>query len=228
MNDASDFAEMALALAAEPDVDETLATICEYAKTGLPCDHAGIHIVRNREIETGASTDPIVEHADKLQMEYDEGPCLDSVWEHNTFVVHDTATDERWPTFGPMAAKMGLRSILSIRLFDHQQTLGALNLYSSDVREFSPDDVALGHIFGQHASVAFAMARKEQGLRQAIDARHLIGQAQGILMERFGLSDNQAFSVLRRYSQDNNVKLRAVAEHIISTRQLPGQKPKTD
>jgi GAF domain-containing protein len=222
MTNAADFAEMALALAAEPDVEETLSSVCEYAKVALPCDYVGIHIVRNRQIETGAATDPLVEHADKLQMEYDEGPCLDAIWNHDSFIVHDAATDTRWPSFGPAAANMGLHSILSIRLFTYEQTLGALNLYSADVREFSPDDVALGHVFGRHASVAFGAARKEEGLRQAIDARHLIGQAQGILMERFGLSERQAFSVLRRYSQDKNIKLRAVAEGIITTRELPG------
>ncbi len=221
MATAADLAQMALALAAEPDVEETLSTVCEYARLALPCDYVGIHTVRNRQIETGASTDPLVEHADKLQMEYDEGPCLDAVWTQDSFIVHDTATDERWPSFGPAAARMGLRSILSIRLFTHEQTLGALNLYSGDVREFSSDDLAFGYIFGQHASVALASARKEEGLRQAIDARHLIGQAQGILMERFGLSEHQAFSVLRRYSQDNNVKLRSVAERIVTTRELP-------
>ncbi len=90
------------------------------------------------------------------------------------------------------------------------------------MRDFDEDDVAMAHIFGQHASVALATARREAGLRQAIDARHLIGQAQGILMERFDLTADQSFAVLRRYSQENNVKLRSVAAEIIETRQLPG------
>ena len=135
--------------------------------------------------------------------------------------MHDTATDERWPRFSPLAAELGLHSMLSVRLFDSEQTLGALNLYSTSVRDFEEDDVAMAHIFGQHASVALATARREAGLRQAIDARHLIGQAQGILMERFDLTADQSFAVLRRYSQENNVKLRSVAAEIIETRQLP-------
>ncbi len=79
----------------------------------------------------------------------------------------------------------------------------------------------MGQIFGGHASVALATARNEDSLRQAIDARHVIGQAQGILMERFDLNADQAFSVLRRYSQDKNLKLRAVAEEMIASRVLP-------
>ena len=115
-----------------------------------------------------------------------------------------------------------MHSILSIRLHTSGQTLGGLNFYAGQRHRFSDDDIALAHIFGQHASVALATARREEGLRTAIDARHLIGQAQGILMERFGLSGDQAFAVLRRYSQDNNVRLRSVAERIIETRRLPG------
>ena len=220
---AAAFAQIALDLRDQPDVEETLQSIASYAQSALGTDHAGIHVVRNREIETAAATDPVIEHADKLQTELGEGPCLQAVWSHDSFLVHDTATDQRWPRFGPMAAELGLHSMLSIRLFDSEQTLGALNLYSTSLRDFDEDDVALAHIFGQHASVAFATARREEGLRQAIDARHLIGQAQGILMERFDLSADQAFSVLRRYSQERNVKLRTVASDIISTRRLPDE-----
>ena len=218
---AADFAQMAVDLREQPDVDETLVGISSYAQETLGTDHAGIHVVRNKDIETAAATDPVIEHADKLQTELGEGPCLQAVWSHDTFLVHDTATDQRWPRFGPLAAELGLHSMLCVRLFTAEQTLGALNLYSTSVRDFDEDDVALAHIFGQHASVALATARREEGLRQAIDARHLIGQAQGILMERFDLSADQSFSVLRRYSQENNVKLRTVAAEIIDTRQLP-------
>lgn len=218
---AAEFAQMALDLREQPDVEETLVGISAYAKETLGTDHAGIHIVRNKDIETAAATDPVIEHADKLQTELGEGPCLQAVWAHDTFLVHDTATDQRWPRFGPLAAELGLHSMLSVRLFTAEQTLGALNLYSTSVRDFDEDDVAMAHVFAQHASVALATARREEGLRQAIDARHLIGQAQGILMERFDLSAEQSFAVLRRYSQENNVKLRAVAAEIISTRRLP-------
>lgn len=145
------------------------------------------------------------------------------MWSHNTFLVHDTATDERWPRFGPLAAELGLHSLLSVRLSTAEETLGALDLYSTSIRVFEEDDIALAHIFGQHASVAFANARREEGLRQGIDARHAIGQAQGILMERSDLTADQAFSVLRRYSQENNVKLRKVAADIIETRRLPAR-----
>jgi GAF domain-containing protein len=222
VNSAADFADMAMALREEADVADTLDGIVSYARDCLECDQAGIHVVRNREIETAAATDDMIRKADQLQAELGEGPCLQAVWDKQTFVVDDTTTDPRWPSFGPVAAELGLRSILSIRLHTAEHTLGALNFYCATVREFSDDDVALAHVFAQHASIALATAQREEGLRMAIDARHLIGQAQGILMERFAIDAEPAFAVLRRYSQDHNLKLRAVAQYVIDTRRLPG------
>jgi len=223
--DSAEFAEMARSLQDEPDLAETLDTLIDYARECLSCDQAGIHLVRNREVETAAATDPVVRAADRLQTELGEGPCLQAFWSEEIFVVGDTATDPRWPAFGARAAELGLRSILSVRLHSGGQTLGAINFYCGQIREFDRDDVATAQIFAQHASVALATAKREEGLRLAIDARHLIGQAQGILMERFGLSADKAFAVLRRYSQDKNVKLRDLADEIVRTRQLPTASP---
>ena len=219
--DSAEFAEMARSLQDEPDLAETLDTLIEYARDCLACDHAGIHLVRNREIETAAATDEVIRHADRLQTELGEGPCLQAIWDDETFVVADTAADPRWPRFGPKAAELGLRSILSVRLQSGEQTIGAINFYCSNTREFDREDVVMAQIFAQHASVALATAKREEGLRFAIDTRHLIGQAQGILMERFSLTADKSFLVLRRYSQDHNVKLRDLAEEIVQTRQLP-------
>ena len=219
--DSAEFAEMARSLQDEPDLADTLDTLIDYARDCLSCDHAGVHLVRNREIETAAATNEVIRQADKLQTQLGEGPCLQAMWDEETFVVSDTATDSRWPTFGPRAAELGLHSILSVRLHSGEQTLGAINFYCANIREFDREDVAMAQIFAQHASIALANAKREEGLRVAIDSRHLIGQAQGILMERFGLTADKAFAVLRRYSQDNNVKLRDLADEIVRTRQLP-------
>src|SRR3954454_9094038 len=100
---------MAKPLQDDPYRAETLDTLIDYARDCLSCDHAGIHLVRNREIETAAATDEVIRQADKLQTELDEGPCLQAIWDDETFVVGDTATDPRWPNFGPRAADLGLR-----------------------------------------------------------------------------------------------------------------------
>jgi GAF domain-containing protein len=219
--DARDFAEMAAQLGAEPTVEETLARVLEYAMGAVGCDYAGLLMVRSRRVESAAVTDPIVERADQLQMQHQEGPCLESIWQHEWFLIDDTATDPRWPKWGPAVCELGIRSALSTRLAERGRAFGALNLFARETGRFDADDASVGQIFGRHASVALANARQEANLAQAIDARHLIGQAQGILMERFALDADQAFAVLRRYSQNHNIKLRDVARRVVDTRRLP-------
>ena len=222
--DAAQFAEIALALHDEPDVAQTLDRMVEYAKQATACDDAGLMLLHGRDrIETAVASHPRVAEADQLQTDCGEGPCVEAIWSHSSFVIEDTATDPRWPTWGPKAAELGLHSILSIRLHTLNSTLGALNLYGHTVGLFDEDDLDIADIFGRHASVALATARQEDGLREAISARHLIGQAQGMLMERYGLDADQAFALLRRYSQQNNVKLRAVAQRVIVSGRLPNE-----
>lgn len=222
MNTLEEFAEMAQSLDAEPDVEETLGGIIGYARDCLDCEHAGIHLLVGGKVTTAGATDEVIREADRLQEELGEGPCLQAVWDKRTFVVDDTAADERWPEFGPEAARLGLHSMLSVQLRVEEGTFGALNFYCENRREFSDEDVATAHVFAQHASVALANARRQENLQLAVDARHLIGQAQGILMERFSIDADRAFQVLRRYSQANNVKLRDVAQRLVDTRRLPG------
>lgn len=219
--DAALYAEFARMLDAEPDMASTARQICELAKEALSCDYAGITLLHGRNrVETVAASDPVVEKGDALQYEYNEGPCLQAIWSHDTFVVEDMSHDDRWPTWGPKAAALGLRSILAVRLFTNGETHGALNMYAVDPRRFDDDDVAMAQIYATHASVALAAAREEEQLRTAIDSRHLIGLAQGILMERFDISVDRAFEVLRRYSQTRNLKLRAIAEEVVERRGL--------
>lgn len=222
--DATEFADMALALHDEPDVEQTLGRVVEYAQHATNCDDAGLMLVHGHgRIETAVATDCRVAEADHVQMELEEGPYLHVVQGLASFIVHDTGSDERWPRWGPRAAALGLRSVLCVRLSTLHATLGALNLYAHRPGAFDEDDLDVADIFGRHASIALASAREEDGLRQAIGARHLIGQAQGILMERYGLNTERAFAVLRRYSRHNNIKLRTVAERVISTGRLPDE-----
>ncbi|MGH3502101.1 MAG: GAF and ANTAR domain-containing protein [Nocardioidaceae bacterium] len=219
---AAAFAEMALDLSDGAGEAETVDRVTEYALHSVGCDYAGVMLVhRHQHIEVAASTDPLVAKIEQLQLDFGEGPCMAAITQHDSFLVNDTRTDDRWPQWAAQVATLGVRSVLSVRLFTRQTDLGSLNLFALQPDAFDHDDDAVAHILAQHASVALAAARQESTLWQAIDARKLIGQAQGILMERFDLTAEDAFSVLRRYSQDNNVKLREVAQRLLDTRQLP-------
>lgn len=186
------------------------------------CDLAGISIVHPDRIDTPAGSDETMQRIDELQFELGQGPCLDALITHETVQCPDLAHDPRWPVWGPrMAEEIGVGSSVSYRLFTTKDTLGALNLYSRKVNGFDSDDVYNGLALAAHIAVALAGAHNAEHLEKAIVNRTVIGQAEGILMERFDLSAFQAFSVLTRVSQNRNVKLNRVAEELVQTRQTP-------
>jgi GAF domain-containing protein len=210
------FAEIALFLQDLPSHQETVEQVARLAQDVLACDYASITLQRaGGALETVGATNPIVEKADALQYEFGEGPCYEAVKEDGDFLAHDIEHDLRWPLWGPAAAKLGIHSLLGVRLSTRHDTFGALNLYAVEPRSYDADDVVVAHIFAAHASVALAASHNEANLRRAIDTRHIIGQAQGVLMERFKIDDVAAFGVLRRLSQDGNTKLRVVAQRIV-------------
>jgi GAF domain-containing protein len=216
------FAQMALDLHDEPTAERTIERIAEYAKLATSCDEAGIMLVHGRhQIETAAATSQRVGESHSLQIVHDEGPCLDAIEGDAVYIASDVSDDGRWPTWGPAVADLGMRSVLSLRLETRARRYGSLNLYADRLDAFDEDDVAVATIFVRHASVALANAHNEEGLQVAIDARKLIGQAQGILMERYDIDADRAFEFLRRQSQTHNVKLRYVAEWVVEHRSSP-------
>lgn len=213
---------MAVEVHAEGTTEETVERILAFALSAVQCEHAGVSLQRRgNRLETLATTDPIVRGLDELQVRLGEGPDLALVSDRLGVLVSDTRTETRWPEWSRQAAELGVRSMLGTRLYTRERTLGTLNLYDRAPDHFDVDDQAVAQVMARHAAAALARARDTENLWHAIDARKRIGQAQGILMERYALSEDQAFRVLLRYSQDNNVKLRAVAEELVTTRELP-------
>jgi len=220
--DADVFARLANELHEQETFDETVERLVESAPALVGSDFASVLLARRgRHLEAGAATDPIAEKLDQLQIEYAEGPALDAVRDAGTLLVPDLTADDRWPRWSAGAAQLGVASVLVVRLWTSHAIWGTLNLYAIRPRHFDANSVGIAEILGRHASIAVASARNEESLTQAIDARKLIGQAQGILMERYDLDDRRAFDVLRRYSQDHNIKLNEVARLLVSTRRLP-------
>jgi GAF domain-containing protein len=218
---ASALAEAVRNAAARRTSAEALAAVIEMATSTAPCDGASITMKGlNRALSTVASSSELINQADQLQYQLNEGPCLDAVWANGLFVIPHLIDDGRWPNWAPKAAELGVVSMLSVHLFT-DAALGSLNLYSMRRREFSHADIEAARVVAAHCSVVLAYARNEQNLWQAIDSRNLVGQAQGILMERFGLTPERSFAVLRRYSQQHNRKLARVAEELVSTGRLP-------
>lgn len=212
-----------------PDEEQTLDRIVTFAVASLSCDMGGVMLRARGRVETAGATEPLVNRADQLQMRLDEGPCMSVIRAGETFCIDDTKTDLRWPSWGPAAAQLGIRSVLSIRMADlDAATIGSVNLYARRTAAFGPGDLELAAILGRHATGAYLKARRLSATTRAIESRTTIGQAQGILMERFDIDADQAFSVLRRYSQSENTPLREVASRLVEDRQLPVSDPSAE
>ena len=222
---ASAFARLALELHDAPSVEETVDAVVQFALQALNCTYAGLAFAtRGARPEVAAVTDPVVAEVFELQIGTQSGPLVESMQGHAPILIRDTSTDDRWPVWAEKVAALGVRSVLDMPLVtgsESRRSVGMLGLYSPQPDAFGPDDQAVAHILARHASVALASARHEESLAQAIDARKLVGQAMGILMERFDMDAERAFAVLKRYSQDTNTKLRDVAQQLIDTRKLP-------
>lgn len=230
-DDADDrFAAIARELLDQPSPRATAERVVELAvQLVTGCDHAGISLVEHRKISTVAATDKLVIEGDQRQYTLDEGPCLDSIRDEETIRVPHLATDQRWPAWGPWVSnELGVQSMLCLQLFTSDHSYGGINLYSNRPAAFDAHDEAIALALAAHAAVAIATSRTISTLGTALTSRTIIGQAEGILMERFGLSADQAFSVLVRISQSDNRRLILVAEELVKTRNIPGARKEQD
>jgi GAF domain-containing protein len=205
-------------------LDETLRTIAEVARDSVPdIDEVGISTLeRNGDIRTRAATGDLVWELDKLQYSLGEGPCVDAVSDADILVVPHIAADTRWPRYVPAAVEAGLKAQMAVKLYlDDEGTLGTLNLYSIESEEIHPDAEAIIEMFAAHAAIAMGNARDRDNLNEALHSRKVIGQAIGILSERYGMNEDRAFAFLIRASSNGNVKLRDVAQELVDERNAP-------
>ena len=220
--DAEAFARLALDLHDVDGLDETVERILEFTVKTFGCGYAGVILVHGgARVETVAATDPVVAGLDAVQLEAGEGPDLELIADRHEVIIRDVREESRWPRWCEAVADAGIRSMLGSRLYTSQQVIGSLNLYDPEPGAFDGADADVAHMLARHAAVAMQHARGDEHLRKAVDARNLVGQAQGILMERFDLDADRAFEVLRRYSQHHNTKLHLVAQQLVDSRTLP-------
>jgi len=199
-------------------VEETLDAIVRSARETLPdIDHIGLSVgYKDGRIETWAATDELVQTFDRMQYDVGEGPCVYAMEAETVVRVEHARHEQRWPLFIPQAVAAGLRSQLGVRLHVDEVEMAALNMYSTTSDTLDPDLEDFAELFASYASMALGHARREDQLNQALVSRRLIGQATGIVMERYGVDEVRAFRYLTRTSNDSNVKLRDLAQQIVS------------
>lgn len=215
--------EIARDLQQQDEPGDALADVVRAAIDVIPgVEEASISVVLGRrKVTSQAPSSELARTVDAIQDEVGEGPCLDAVYEQKTVRVTDMATEARWPRFARRACRAGAGSMLAFQLYVEGDNLGALNLYAHSADAFNDESEHVGLLFAAHAAIAYAGVRRQSQLLGAIGTRELIGQATGIVMERYKITADRAFSVLVRTSQATNVKLRDVADHLVATGQLP-------
>jgi GAF domain-containing protein len=208
---------LAVEMQAQGDAQAMLRTICAAAVRNIPgASWAGISLINGHTVRPVIPTGDVAEELDEAQTELAEGPALSAIREHHTIHIADLANETRWPGFAATAIELGVRSMLSFRLFVESGSIGALNIYGATPKAFTEESIAIGEILAQHAAVALAGTAALEQFQTALASRDIIGQAKGILMQRGNLTGQQAFAALTRTSQETNVKLVDVAQLLVA------------
>lgn len=213
-------AELARTLASPRGLDEILSSVTAAAKELIPgVDAAGILLVgRGGTFESVAQLTDVPHQLDELQMRYNQGPCVQAALRDVVVRTDDFREETRWPQYAPACVEIGVLSGLSFKLYTADRTAGALNLFGFNPRVWDTDAETTGTVLAAHAAAALLAHREGEQLRSALSTRDRIGQAKGIIMERYKVDDLQAFEMMRRLSQDANKKLTEIAQQVIDTR----------
>jgi GAF domain-containing protein len=218
------YSELGRQVAAESSVSGALHAVPTVAARAIPgVDSASITRGRGpRSWQTVGATSDVAEHADDIQYRLGSGPCVDAVSKDHVFRSADIATDKRWPSFGPLAAQsLGVHSALSIRLtLDQAQAMAGLNLYSRQRDAFDDRARHLAMLLATHAGIIVSRMialEKAGNLEVALSTSRDIGVAMGILMNRYKITRDEAFDLMRMASQRSHRKLRDIATDVTET-----------
>ncbi len=213
-------AELARSVAVPRDIDDVLNTVTSTTVELLDgADTAGVLLVsKGGKFESLSGTSELIYQVDRLQEKHNAGPCVEAAINELIVRTDDFADEKRWPQYSREVLELGVRSSISFKLYTGDRTAGALNVFSRTPRSFDADSEVIGSILAAHAAAAILASRESQQLQAALLSRDLIGQAKGILMERFDLDAVGAFEMLRNLSQQMNVRLAEVAQKVVDTR----------
>jgi transcriptional regulator with GAF, ATPase, and Fis domain len=206
--------------AAAPNIENILATVTAAAVEFIDgVDYADVMLVRGEQFESRAPTAPLVIDLDAAQVALREGPCLEAALTDTVVRCPDLTHDSRWPRFAATAVDAGVHRMLSFPLYRDRHGGGALNLMGRDKSLVDREDQTIGALLATHAAIALIATDRVHQFETALASRDLIGQAKGMVMERFDLHADQAFNLITRLSQNTNTPLRIVAGQIIDGRE---------
>lgn len=205
---------------ADTDIPLALDEITAGAAELIPgAEYAAITMTGdNGEVETAAATHRLAAILDDVQFNQQDGPCYETTRRQTIVRIDDLEQDVRWPRFRENGLqRTPIRSVLMLPLMNHTQTFGALDVYSDRAHAFDDDAFAVAQAYATHASLAWDALRRKEQFMAALATRDIIGQAKGIIMERYSCDAEHAFDLLKRLSQETNNPLRDLARQLVET-----------
>jgi len=208
------------AMPADPDVvDGALRLIVELARTSVVgADGVSISLQRHGRLSTVAASDQTILAMDADQYSTGEGPCVDASLKGHWFHAESLATETRWPAFTPKAQELGIKAIMSSPLTSLDRPVGALNIYSRTASTFEIRDQEAAAGFAAKASAILSDAQvgvsdTQMAMRfqEALRSRDVVALAKGVIMEREGIDEDEAFTALLRLSLEHGEALRESA-----------------
>lgn len=224
------FVDMADTLVDEYDVADLLHRLAEYCVTLLGASAAGLLLADQRGgLEVAASSDESSRALELLQLQTEQGPCLDAYRSGESVRIEDlTGETARWPVFAPEAAAAGFRSVQALPLRLRGQVIGTLNLFGRGASPVAGPALSVARALADIATIGIlqerAIRRGElltEQLQHALNSRVVIEQAKGVLAHAGGLEMEAAFDRLRAYSRGNNERLSEVAGAVVRSELRP-------
>ncbi|WP_044511723.1 GAF and ANTAR domain-containing protein [Mycobacterium simiae] len=213
-------AELSRSIAAPRRTEDVLAEVTTAVVELIPgADTAGVLLIGpGGKFDSMAGTTGIPHELDELQKSLGEGPCMQAALKETVVRTDDFRAEPRWPKYSAAVLEVGVFSGLSFKLYTADRTAGALNVFGFQPHAWDADAETIGMVLAAHAAAALAASREGENLNSALLTRDRIGQAKGIIMERYGVDDVRAFGMLRSLSQESNMRLVDVAQRVIDTR----------
>jgi len=211
-------ADLARSFSTPRSVEDSLSTVTAAAVDLMPTEAcAGILMVSGggKKFDSVAPTSDLLPKLDHVQEQLGEGPCVAAAVENLVVRCDDFRSDERWPRFAAAAIDVGIYRSISFQLYTSEGKMGALNLFAFEPHAFGLQEESMAEVLAAHAALALMAARTKEQLQSALVSRDVIGQAKGMIMERFDVDAIRAFEMLTHLSQETNTRLHAVAEQIV-------------
>ncbi len=224
LDQADAFAQLGRIKLIKTDIEGVMHQVADLARRTIPgAIDASVTLLRSKGAHSAAFTGELALILDEWQYEHGHGPCLTAAETAATLSVTDMTYESRWPDWADRSGAAGAHSALSIGMPIHGSIKGAVNVYAAKPQAFDDEAILIGQTFAQYAAVALANAHVyddqttlAEHMRASMDARAVIEQAKGILIAERRCTAEEAFAILARNSQQNNVKVRDVAAALVA------------